>query len=321
MGSLLTTVQQRPAALLFAVVFLEAIGIPIPAALALLVAGAAVAHGSLDPAVAGASALTAMMLGDVLMFLVGRYTGWWLLGVLCRLSLNPESCILRSAESFYRRGRLLLVVAKFIPGINTMAPPLAGSMNMRPAQFLSLDLAGAALYAGFYLGLGFTFSGALDAVTRFYEAFGRGLNGLIVLAVAAYLGLQLWTWTRTRKWRTVPFVRPSEAARAVSMDGAVIYDVRSHGYYDAKAIRIRGSSRIDPHLIDHLEQALPRDRPVLLYCTCVKEATSARVAYLLRQRNVPCAVIEGGLRAWKKAGMPTEPVPSQEVTALPVFEI
>ena len=83
-------------------------------------------------------------ISDTLMFLMGRYTGWWLLGILCRVSLNPESCILRSADSFYRRGRALLVMAKFIPGINTMAPPLAGCMNMRFTQFLRLDLAGAA---------------------------------------------------------------------------------------------------------------------------------------------------------------------------------
>jgi len=95
--------------------------VPVPAAVALLIAGGAVARGVLQAQYVLGIALFAMLAGDTLMFLLGRYTGWWLLGLLCRISLNPESCILRSADSFYRRGRTLLVIAKFIPGINTMA--------------------------------------------------------------------------------------------------------------------------------------------------------------------------------------------------------
>src|SRR5258706_9475783 len=101
--------------------------------------------------------LLAGLAGDALMFLLGRYTGWWLLGLLCRLSLNPENFILRSADAFYKRGRTLLLFAKFVPGINTMAPPLAGSMNIRWTQFIRLDAAGAALYIGAYWTLGYLF--------------------------------------------------------------------------------------------------------------------------------------------------------------------
>ena len=125
----------------------------MPAALVLLIAGGAAAHGFLQIPNAFGAALFAMLAGDTLMFLLGRYTGWWLLGMLCRISLNPESCILRSADSFYRRGRMLLVIAKFIPGINTLAPPLAGSMNMRLAPFLRLDSAGARSTSVRILGL------------------------------------------------------------------------------------------------------------------------------------------------------------------------
>src|SRR5271156_5087688 len=167
---------------LFAAVFLEAVGLPIPAALALLIAGGASARGSLQVSYALGGALLAMIAGDTLMFVMGRYTGWWLLGVLCRISLNPESCILRSADSFYRRGRTLLVIAKFIPGINTMAPPLAGSMRMRLSTFLRLDLAGAALYAASYFAVGYVFSGALDVVMRGYDSAGK-VVGWIVIAL------------------------------------------------------------------------------------------------------------------------------------------
>src|SRR5450432_3447686 len=166
MGSLNTALMQHGYTILAVIVFLETIGVPVPAAVALLIAGGAAAHGVLQAQYVLGVALIAMLTGDSLMFLLGRYTGWWLLGLLCRISLNPEACILRSADSFYRRGRTLLVIAKFIPGINTMAPPLAGSMNMRFLQFIRLDLVGATLYIVAYFSVGFVFSGALEAITR-----------------------------------------------------------------------------------------------------------------------------------------------------------
>src|SRR5476649_1999790 len=158
MESWITGFAQHGYAILFAVVFLEAVGLPVPAALALLIAGGAAASGTLQASYALCGAILAMLAGDTLMFLLGRYTGWWLLGLLCRISLNPESCILRAADSFYRRGRWLLVFAKFVPGINTMAPPLAGSMSMRFWPFIRLDMAGVGLYICTFFGIGFIFS-------------------------------------------------------------------------------------------------------------------------------------------------------------------
>ena len=319
MESLLSGLSQHGYVILSATVFLEAIGMPVPAALALLIAGGASARGSLSLSLAAASALTAMILGDTLMFLMGRYTGWWLLGLLCRLSLNPDSCILRSADSFYRRGRTVLVFAKFVPGINTMAPPLAGSMNMRFPQFFGLDFLGALLYAGAYLGAGFIFSDALGTITKNYQAFSRVLSWILIAAVVGYLGFKAWLWTKGRELRAIPFVSPGEAARDFSADGAVIYDVRSHGYYDRKATRVKGSRRLEPNALEQSEPNFPIDKLVYLYCTCIDDATSARVAQHLLGKGVRTAVIKGGLRAWKKAGLPLEPVPAEEMTDLPVF--
>lgn len=305
-------------AILFAAVFLEAVGLPVPAALALLIAGAASARGSLQGGYALGGALLAMLTGDTLMFVAGRYTGWWLLGILCRISLNPESCILRSADSFYRRGRTLLVIAKFIPGINTMAPPLAGCMRMRVGQFLRLDLAGAALYILAYFTVGFVFSDALAAITRGYQTFGRLVGGAVVALICAYVVLQVWRWIRERAQRAVAFVIPLEAAQALAA-GGWIYDVRSHGYLDRKAVRIRGSRRLDPHTLHQSREQIPQGQAVFVYCTCVREATSARVARELEESGVRVAVIKGGLRAWKRAGLPIEAVPAEEIAALPAF--
>jgi membrane protein DedA with SNARE-associated domain/rhodanese-related sulfurtransferase len=304
--------------ILFAAVFLEAIGFPLPAALALLVAGGASARGSMHGSYALGGALVATVSGDMIMFLMGRYTGWFFLGLLCRISLNPESCVLNSADSFLRRGRMLLVVSKFIPGINTMAPPLAGSMNMRPLQFFGLDLAGAVLYIFAYFGVGFLFSDALGAITRGYQSFGRAAGWVVVALIAGYVGFVAWQWVKVRTLRTVPFAVPSEAAHRITL-GARVYDVRSHGYLDAKAIRITGSRRLDPNTLTRFNGESPDGPMVYVYCTCVREATSVRVARELQNKGVRVSVIKGGLRAWKSAGLPVEGVPLDEMAALPSF--
>jgi membrane protein DedA with SNARE-associated domain/rhodanese-related sulfurtransferase len=318
-----TLLAQHGYAVLFAAVFLESIGLPVPAALVLLIAGAAAAGGALSVPYALGGSVLAMVIGDTLMFLMGRYTGWWLLGLLCRISLNPESCILRSAESFYRRGRTLLLFAKFIPGVNTMAPPLAGSMNMRLLGFFRLDVVGAALYIGAYFTLGYLFSGALQAVTRGYETFGRVLTIVIVTLVAAYALAQVYLWRKSRALLDVPSATPHDVARDLAA-GAFIYDVRSHGYLDASAVRIRGSTRMDPNALTRWDQEFPSGGPIYLYCTCIREATSARVARELKTRFPDRAhhfiVLKGGLRAWRKAGLPVEPVPKEDLAILPLFD-
>jgi membrane protein DedA with SNARE-associated domain/rhodanese-related sulfurtransferase len=311
---------QHGYALLFASVFLEAIGLPVPAGLALLIAGAAAANGTLSGAAAVTGSVGVMLAADVLLFFLGRYTGWWLLGLLCRISLNPEGCILRTADSFHRRGRVLLVFSKFIPGINTMAPPLAGSMNMRFAPFVQLDFLGAALYVVGWLSLGYVFHNFLEAVTRGYQLFGRVLGWSVAILVVAYCAFQIGLWVKARRQIAVPLVLPAEAAREFAANDAWICDVRSHGYLDAKAVRIRGSRLLDPHALNRLKSTLPRDRAVFVYCTCLREATSARVARDLLAAGVRVAVIKGGLRAWQKAGLPVEPVPPGEVEQFPLFQ-
>src|SRR5580658_3154294 len=169
MNHLFSLIAHHGYLLLFLVVLGEAIGLPVPAAVALVAAGAAAAAGTLNIYRALFLALSAALIGDTLLFILGRYMGWSLLGLLCRLSVNPESCILRSAESFYKRGKTTLLVAKFIPGVNTMAPPLAGSMRMPAQQFLRFDCAGASLYILAYGALGFLFHDFLAALTRGFQ--------------------------------------------------------------------------------------------------------------------------------------------------------
>ena len=257
-------------ALTFALLFAEAIGLPFPAAIALVAAGAAVASHALQGPPVLAVALLALLLGDSLQFVLGRYMGWALLGFLCRVSVNPETCILRSAESFYKRGKTTLVIAKFIPGVNTMAAPLAGSMKMRFTQFLQLDFLGAAIYALSYLALGYIARDFLAVILRGFHAAGRAMEAVIVAALISYAIYRVVQYRRHRVYRIVPRVQVQELAQRLASEGKsnlLIIDVRSHGYYDSGTERIKGSIRIEPNNLEEEIKNLSREKDIYLYCT------------------------------------------------------
>jgi membrane protein DedA with SNARE-associated domain len=245
-------------------------GLPFPAALALVAAGAAIsAHALWGPYVL-LVAITALILGDAAQFWLGRYMGWALLGFLCRVSINPETCILRSAESFYKRGKTTLVIAKFIPGVNTMAAPLAGSMKMRFWQFLQLDLAGASLYALTYLLLGYVSRDFLAAIFRGFRTAGWAMEAVVLAAIVVYAIYRLVQYEKNKPYSVVPRIQVEELARRVASDDSsrvLIVDVRSHGYYDAGTARIKNSIRIEPNNLEAEIKNLPKDKDIYLYCT------------------------------------------------------
>jgi membrane protein DedA with SNARE-associated domain len=244
-----------------------AVGIPMPVTLALITAGAASARHFLRPEIALLVSVSALLLGDSILYWLGRHTGWWLLGMLCRVTLNPEACILRSAESFYRRGKVALLIAKFMPGIGVLAAPLAGSMKMGWGQFLRLDLLGACLYAGVYGGLGFLFGDVISTVSTGMRNAGAVL---VAVGVGGYIGFRAYLYWKQRKELPVQRISVQELAgkiAAAKCQPPLIVDVRSHGYYDAGALRIKGSIRIEPNNLLSAAEKLPRDREIYLYCT------------------------------------------------------
>ena len=269
MDSLLSAISHHGYLLIFLIVFAEASGLPAPAALALVATGTAAAAKILSAPVALATALIAMMLGDVLLFILGRYTGWALLASLCRLSLNPETCILRSAESFYKRGKVTLLFAKFIPGVNTMAPPLAGSMKMRPTQFLQLDFIGASLYILAYGALGYVFHNFVAAITRGLQSAGHAAAEVVLIAIVVFAVYRVVQYRRYKISDVVPRVAVAElAARLAGGEkDVVLIDVRSHGYYDSGAERIAGSIRLEPNRLADELKTLPKDKDIYVYCT------------------------------------------------------
>ena len=270
MTDLLRVMARDGYALTFALLFAEAIGLPLPGAIVLVAAGAAVASHTLWGPFVLLAAVVGLLLGDIAQFWLGRYAGWALLGFLCRVSINPETCILRSAESFYKRGKTTLVIAKFIPGVNTMAAPLAGSMKMRFWQFVRLDFAGALLYSVTYLLVGYASRDFLASILRGFHAAGRAMEAVVIVAFVVYAIYRIVQYGKHRTDRVVPRIQVRELAARLASEGdggVLIVDVRSHGYYDSGAARIKNSIRIEPNNLEEEIKGLPKDRDIYLYCT------------------------------------------------------
>jgi membrane protein DedA with SNARE-associated domain len=270
MDGVIELVSRQGPLLLAAICFIEAIGLPLPAAIGLLGAGALAREGRIGLPQAFASGVGGLLAGDLLLFTIGRFTGWYFLAFLCRLSASPESCIYKAAQLFYRRGRVALMFAKFVPGVNTMGAPLAGSLQMRLPEFLAYDFAGVLIYAITYFGLGFVFSSFIEAIVRSIASAGEVVKLVFAAALAAYLLYRGWmAWRLRVNFLDVPRITPAKLAETLEDCSAemVVYDVRSHGYYSRGAQRIQGAVRLEPNrLVEALDSIDPGKR-VYLYCT------------------------------------------------------
>jgi membrane protein DedA with SNARE-associated domain/rhodanese-related sulfurtransferase len=310
------------------VLFLAAVGLPLPASAVLLTAGAAAHAGGLNFWTALGLAWAGAVTGDTLLFLGGRFTGWWLLALLCRASVNPESCIFSSAGYFYNRGPRTLLFAKFIPGLGAMAAPLAGSLNMRLHKFLRMDALGALGYCSAWLSVGYIFSRFIEDIIRILGRAGHAVLAVVLLGVAVYAVVLLVFTLRARRYRRIEKISAvslQERLQTLSPDKlVVIADVRSHGYYDPGMHRIKNSIRVEPHKLKEeliaLHEFMAPDCEIYLYCSCIRDTTSVRVAHTLGLENLRTQVIEGGMKAWIKAGGAVELVPETDMQKLPRFE-
>ena len=324
---LLDVLAQHGYAVVSLTLFLSAAGLPVPTSIVLLVAGAA-AHQGLDLRVVILLGAISAITGDVLLFFGGRYTGWWLLAGMCRLSMNPEGCIFSSSAYFYRRGSKTLLFSKWIPGLSSMAAPLAGSLNMRFWRFFRLDAVGVLLYAGLWATIGYTFSRYLHVIEASIQSFGHAVLVLVLLLIAGYAVSIGFFWLRARKYNKIEKIKAETLRdRLASRDPSrlmVIADVRSHNYYDPGMQRIKNSIRVEPtrlkEELEALREFMAPECEIYLYCSCIRDTTSKRVAHMLEQENCHTQVIEGGLKAWVRAGGELELVPASDIQHLPRFE-
>ena len=308
-------------------VFLAAIGLPLPTSIALLAAGAA-AHQGIRLEIILPLAWVAALLGDTLLYLGGRHTGWWLLAGMCRLAMNPEGCIFSASAYFYRHGARTLLFAKWMPGLSAMAAPLAGSLNMRFGRFFRLDFAGVGIYTVAWVLLGYAFSGFIHQITAWIATLGHAVLVLIGLLALAYAISILVFTIKARKYSKIRKItaldlklrlEELEADRVV-----VIADVRSHNYYDPGMQRIKNSIRVEPtrlrEELEALRAFMAPECEIYLYCSCIRDTTSNRIAHMLEQENCRTSVIEGGMKAWVRAGGELESVPAADIQHLPRFE-
>ena len=295
-------------ALVFANVLLEQLGLPIPAVPTLVVAGALAAEGELSPLAVFGLAFVACMIGDAVWFLAGRRYGRRVMAFLCRVSLSPDSCVRQTEFRFERWGRLTLVLSKFIPGLSTIAPPLAGAMRLGWPSFLLLNSLGVVIWAGVAIGAGMAFHAQINEFIVRLEGLGTLAAEAVGVLLGGYIALK-W-WERRRFYRALRIARIGVADLRALIDGGkrpVVVDVRSPGARDLDPRFIPGALAMGAAEVDGRLGELPADREIVFYCTCPNEASAAQVAKkLIGLGYTRVRPLHGGLDAWIAAGYEVE---------------
>ena len=284
----------------------QQLGAPLPAYPVLMVTGALAARGQLNLAALLGTAVAACLLADTAWFLIGGWMGRRVLRLLCRISLSPDGCVRQTESIFARFGAPSLLVAKFVPGFATVATAMAGAMRIRRRPFLMFDAAGATLWAGVGLALGWLFASAIEEIVNTLAELGKW--GLMLLAVATALYVTWKWWQRHRFNVQLRMARVSVDALAELLDRGehpMIVDVRSAtAREDGRipgAIMALGDA-LAPELLAH-----PKDAMVVVYCACPNDASAVLAARKLLERGFRnVRPLAGGIDAWVAAGRALE---------------
>jgi len=269
MHQLVAQLSQYGLALVFANVFLEQIGAPIPALPTLIVAGAFAAHGRMHLAAILLVAVAGSVIADTAWYLIGRRQGHRVLKTLCRISLSPDSCV-RSTESLFERaGMPSLLYAKFIPGYSTVAPPLAGITGRSLGAFVVWDGLGSLLWAGSGVVLGLLFHNAVQRVIGYLETLGFWA---VVLLAAGLAAVVIVKWNERRKARTfldIARMTVADLKRRLHEEEPppLVVDVRNRASETYDPRRIPGAIRMALDELEEKVDKLPRDRQIVPYCT------------------------------------------------------
>jgi membrane protein DedA with SNARE-associated domain len=249
-------------------VFGEQIGLPVPSLPLLLAAGALAGTHHLNFFVSLLLCVLAAVAADSIWYALGRIKGIKVLQLLCKISLEPDSCVRRTEGVFSKQGARSLLVAKFLPGLSTVAPPLAGIFHMRLRRFLLFDGGGSFLWAGTFLGLGYVFSGQIERIAEHALNLGGGLLVLLIGALVAYISYKFIA--RQRFMRQLRIGRITVEELKTKLDAGeelVIVDLRHALDFEADPETIPGAFRMDAKELEEKDNRLPRDREVILYCT------------------------------------------------------
>lgn len=255
-------------AVLFVWVFAEQLGVPVPSIPLLLAMGALAARGRFSFWVSLGLAVAAALASDSIWYELGRRRGHSILNLLCRISLEPDSCVRNTENLFTRYGARALLVAKFVPGLGMVTSPLAGMFNLRRRRFLAWDAAGAFLWAGAFSGAGFVFRAQIERLAAYGARLGSWFLVLLVGALAAYLA---WKYLERRRFirnLRVARITPEELRQKLEAgEDIVVVDLRHSMEFEADESRIPGSLHLLPEELETRNHEIPRDRDIVLYCT------------------------------------------------------
>ncbi len=294
--------------LLFVWILAEQLGLPIPAGPLMLAVGALAKKGLMRLPTALMLPLIAVGICDLLWYELGRRGGMKVLRVICRISLEPDSCVRRTQLNFERNGGWALVVAKFIPGLNAIAPPLAGVSRMPWRRFALFDGLGALLWTAAYIGTGYIFSAQLARIVEQLSFLGRGLFAVAVAALAGYIGMKFVNRRRFLRRLRVSRITPDELKEKIDANEEVIViDLRHSLEFEAEPETIPGAVHMDAAEMEEALEVIPRDRDIVLFCSCPNEATAAEMASRLQRLGITrIRPLAGGLDGWRNRGFPLQ---------------
>ncbi len=259
-------VEKHGYALLFLWVLMEQSAIPLPSVPLLLAAGALIRAGRLHALLAIASCMIAAMIADTIWFQLGRRRGRRVLDLLCRVSLEPDSCVRQTENAFLKYGMSSLLVSEFIPGLNTVAAPLAGNSKASYWGFLSYDSAGAFIWSSAYLAIGYLFSGQLATIVSYASSMGTSLLLLVAALFVVWIGRKFIQRRRFLRQLDVARITPEELRdRLNAGEDFFIVDLRSR--LSESSNLIPGATRISSEDLSARSQEIPRDREIILFCS------------------------------------------------------
>ncbi len=297
--------------LLFTWVLVEQLGIPLPAMPVLLAAGGLSAEGQISFSLALLSGVVASLVADSAWFLIGRKYGHHVLRILCKLSLEPTICVRRTQDSFGRRREITLMIAKFVPGLATLAPPVAGENGMDFGRFLFYDGIGAALWIGALLAVGRFFGDLLKRDPRLLDWAGRFSGALLVIGILVFFAGRVLRRRMVLRNLVASRMEPQELKKQLDAGEKVfIVDLRHPLELLPDPFMLPGALHFSPDGLTAHHMEIPRDRDIVLYCTCPSEATAARTAMILFKLGIErVRPLRGGFDEWKRLGFPLDAIP------------
>lgn len=252
----------------FAWVLAEQIGLPLPAVPFLLASGALAGSGRLNLALVLVAASIASLISDTIWYWIGRFGGVRVLGWLCRISLEPDSCVRKTQRSFTTHGARSLLFAKFVPGYNTVAPPLAGIVGMPLSTFVLFTGLGGLIWAGAWVGLGWIFSAQLEVVAAHAARFGGWAIAVLGAAFGAYVTYKYVARQCFLRKIRIARITPEELkARLDGGEDMLLVDLRDRLDFDAEPSIIPGALHMSTDELEARHLEIPREREIVLYCT------------------------------------------------------